>query len=119
MILAPIQREFSEQAIVQDEQTEEDSDGYETVPKRASEEEEGYGVKMYPQKNGDALLLTKQLMEPSNSDQDQSQQVFTEMFSIYAMVEISIIEKVFSLAKAVRSAIFQFLDGSYSGPHIS
>ena len=70
---------------------------------------------------GDVLLLTKQLMEPSNSYQDQSQQVFTEMVSIYVMVEISIIiERVFTLVKTVCSVKYQFLDGSYnSGAHIS
>ena len=58
-ILAPIWREFSEQGIVQDEQTEEDSDGYETATETAPEEEEGHGIKMYLQKNGRCFALDK------------------------------------------------------------
>ena len=58
-ILAPIWREFSEHGIVQDEQTEEDSDGYETATETAPEEEEGHGIKMYLQKNGRCFALDK------------------------------------------------------------
>ena len=74
-ILAPIWREFTEQGIARDDNDSdgedgqiknvkmvdqnEDSDGYETAPETAPEEEEGHGLKMYLQKKGRCYGLSK------------------------------------------------------------